>query len=671
MSRTRVIFASLALLTSAVVGVSPVAAFAQAVAEVDASYELLPGRLVVESRDEAHSQGGASERTFTPSEVVEELLADPVQPLAFGGAQQLSVDVSSGVRLCFDPATPEPVRAAVTRAGQMWSQALDIDGPIVEIDVMWIPFRNGSTLGAAGPSTFVIHQDLPSTTTRYPVALANELLNTDFLARQPCDMSRDGEVLVFLNSSAGGGSIWHLGEGRPPPGMVDLTSVAAHEMAHGLGFTGSAELTEAGQLAWPDDGGAPYTFDLSVSSCGGASSCSSASLQDIAVGNLGPLRSGALWFDAIGAPLQLHAPPTWEAGSSFSHLSDTAYPASSGLSLMTPYFEPGESHDRIDGAAMAVMQRIGWSAATTPSTTAAISVTPLDSAVRVTLSESDLSAGSPPTSHIVRIERETVVDGISTFELAFEPLEITDSSTTINGLNNDEFYRLVVQGKNDNGLGPQVFSVVFTPGSNPASPEAVDLARRVFVDLREKPADPIDVAQLARSIDTNGAGPAVATLLERPEFADHQAIVRLYLGFLDRTPDAGGIEFWIDQRREGQDLTLIATRFAAASSFELGANLSDQGFVERVYETILDRPAELEGLAFWVGRLNTGTPRGRLLVEISESVEHRAANGPRSQVIAAYVTLADRVPTTAEVDEGTALIAAGQFATVIERALND
>lgn len=631
-------------------------------ADTDAT--IVPGRMIVDSLGDG--SGGHGE-----SVAFEDLdLVETVAPPSIGPTRSASIEVDGEIRLCFGPNTPTAVQSAAERAAQMWTTALDIDGPVVEVDIMWIPFRSNTSLGAAGPSSFVIHPDLPQPTMRYPVALANELLGEDFAQRTACDAGRDGEVLLYLNATAGGGSLWHLGVDAPQDGQVDLASVVAHELAHGLGFTGSAELAQTGDLAWPDDGGAAFIYDIGVSTClHRTEDCESSDLEPLPVGSLAPLLGNDLWYAADGTSLQLHAPGSWDVGSSFSHLDEEAYPASSGISLMTPYFERGEQHASIDGATLAVLQHIGWTAAAAPATTSDVAVEPLDGSVRVTFTASDLAIGPPPTSHLVRIEQERLRDGETTFELAYEPLEIETGVTTIGGLENGEIYRLVVQGKNANGLGPTVVSEAFTPGGTTASASSIELARSILADLGERSFSAAEVTALATAIDQDGAAVAVDALLQTPEFADHAAIVRLYLGFLDRVPDATGIEFWIDRRRTGTDLTTIATQFAEASSFELGSRLSNQAFVQRVYETILDRPAELEGLAFWVGRLNDGMPRGRLLLEVSESVEHRNRNGAPSQVIAAYVTLADRVPTTDELTMGTQLVATGRGSEMVGQAL--
>lgn len=627
---------------------------------------ILPGRVVVDSLSESSSdsQHGASI-------TIDELEATAVTgPQPFGPTRGASVELDDEIRLCFGPGTPAVVQSAAERAALMWTNALDIDGPIIEVDIMWIPFRSNNSLGAAGPSSFVVHPELPRPAMRYPVALANELLDRDFAPRPTCDASRDGEVLLYLNSTAGGGALWHFGTDAPEGSQVDLASVVAHELAHGLGFTGSAELGRSGVLAWPDDGGAPFVYDSGVSTClHRTDDCGSTDLEPLPVGSLDPLLGDDLWYAADGTSLQLHAPSSWDVGSSFSHLDEAAYPAASGISLMTPYFELGEQHASIDGATLAVLQHIGWSAATAPATTSMVAIEPLDAAIRVTFTAADLASGPPPTSHVVRIEQQVVRDGEPTFELAFEPLEIENDVITIGGLTNGALYRLVVQGKNDNGVGPIVITESFTPGGTTASSSSIELALSILADLGERTFSNAEVTSLATAIDRDGAAVAVHALLQDPEFADHASIVRLYLGFLDRLPEATGIEFWIDRRRGGTDLTTIATQFAEASSFELGATLSDQAFVRRVYETILDRPAELEGLAYWTGRLNDGMPRGRLLLEVSESIEHRSRNGARSEVIAAYITLADRVPTLDELTSGTQLVETGRGSEMVGRAL--
>lgn len=634
---------------------------------VDAA-TISPGRLTVDTIHPGHRHDG-DDHTHPQALAI----AEGVGPVT-------GVDVGSGLRLCFDSSVPGPARTAAIRAAQAWHDTLVFKGPLIEIDITWTSFPSDDSLAIAGPGSFVEHPDLPLTNHRYPVALANDLLQVDFAPRPECDRSADPEVVLILNATArGAAGSWHFGTEPPPRNAIDLTSVVLHELAHGFGFAGSAERTEDGELSWPEDGGQPYVFDASSRGCRQIviDACGSGQLTRTNVGDLRLLTGNDLWFKAGLTNFELHAPPVWDIGTSYSHLSEDRYPPLSGAALMTPYIEPGEQHRGVDHATAAVMQELGWQLAQLPSSTTRIGLVPVDQGVQIFFGATlvgltMLGEGPPPVEYEVMIQLAGP-DGL--FTEPFEPLVVGDPAFAITGLTNGQTYRLVVQGSSPAGNSPTVVTPTFVPGSSSDDIAARLLATQVFVDLRNDVPTDDETAAIANRVVAVGPGPAITELMQSPEFVGHASIVRLYLGFLGRVPDERGVEFWIGQYRQGrngqgQSLTMVATRFAEASQFELGTRLSDQDFVSRVYETILGRSPELEGLVYWTGRLSEGMPRGRLLLEVSESTEHRATHGSESQVIATYIGLLDRVPTAEELQVGERLVEQGQIAQFVADVVN-
>lgn len=102
---------------------------------------------------------------------------------------------------------------------------------------------------------------------------------------------------------------------------------------------------------------------------------------------------------------------------------------------------------------------------------------------------------------------------------------------------------------------------------------------------------------------------------------------RLYKAAFDRSPDNGGLSFWIDALDRGVgDLIWAANFFANSPEFvsSYGAT-SNSAFVNLLYQNVLDRPGEAAGIAFWVGELDSGArSRAKVLADFSESAENRA-----------------------------------------------
>lgn len=103
---------------------------------------------------------------------------------------------------------------------------------------------------------------------------------------------------------------------------------------------------------------------------------------------------------------------------------------------------------------------------------------------------------------------------------------------------------------------------------------------------------------------------------------------RLYQAAFDRTPDLGGLGFWIAQMDNGIGLGDIAAAFYSSVEFQqmYGSNPSSSVFLTRLYENILDRAPDPAGYAFWLDKLDKQhVAMQELLALFSESSENQAA----------------------------------------------
>lgn len=124
--------------------------------------------------------------------------------------------------------------------------------------------------------------------------------------------------------------------------------------------------------------------------------------------------------------------------------------------------------------------------------------------------------------------------------------------------------------------------------------------------------------------------------IEQIDFADGRmvfnlsdpaaAVVRLYNAGLDRSPEQAGLNFYIADLQTGGSLSTIATNFLASPEFQtrFGTNLSNEQYIDRLYENVLDRDPSASEVQFYVNAINQGTSRGQLLVNFSESPENQA-----------------------------------------------
>jgi hypothetical protein len=103
---------------------------------------------------------------------------------------------------------------------------------------------------------------------------------------------------------------------------------------------------------------------------------------------------------------------------------------------------------------------------------------------------------------------------------------------------------------------------------------------------------------------------------------------RIYKAAFDRTPDGGGLGYWIAQMDKGMDVVEVAARFIDSPEFRslYGTNPSNAEFLTEVYSNVLDRTPDEAGLAWWVNEMKTNPAKSwqKVLADFSESTENQA-----------------------------------------------
>ncbi|PWE55248.1 hypothetical protein DEM27_17640 [Metarhizobium album] len=105
---------------------------------------------------------------------------------------------------------------------------------------------------------------------------------------------------------------------------------------------------------------------------------------------------------------------------------------------------------------------------------------------------------------------------------------------------------------------------------------------------------------------------------------------RIYQAAFDRTPDTGGLSFWIKAIDGGVSLIDVAAGFVASAEFTsvYGANPSNLDFVDKLYENVLGRDGEAGGISYWVSQLDAGVSRQQVLAGFAESAENITGVAP-------------------------------------------
>lgn len=97
--------------------------------------------------------------------------------------------------------------------------------------------------------------------------------------------------------------------------------------------------------------------------------------------------------------------------------------------------------------------------------------------------------------------------------------------------------------------------------------------------------------------------------------------MRLYEAVLNRSPDAGGADYWLTQVDNGQSLNSIAAGFLGSNEFQSKAAMNNADFINYMYLHGLDRTAEDAGLQYWTNMLQNNVSRSEVAIGIVGSTE--------------------------------------------------
>jgi Ca2+-binding RTX toxin-like protein len=127
------------------------------------------------------------------------------------------------------------------------------------------------------------------------------------------------------------------------------------------------------------------------------------------------------------------------------------------------------------------------------------------------------------------------------------------------------------------------------------------------------------------------------TNVERLQFSDQTLALdingtagqayRIYQAAFNRTPDTGGLKYWIEAMDSGVSLSSVSSGFIGSAEFQklYGTSPTNELFVTKLYDNVLHRAPDTGGYNYWVGLLNSGgIDKVSTLVNFSESNENQA-----------------------------------------------
>jgi hypothetical protein len=110
-------------------------------------------------------------------------------------------------------------------------------------------------------------------------------------------------------------------------------------------------------------------------------------------------------------------------------------------------------------------------------------------------------------------------------------------------------------------------------------------------------------------------------------------VYRLYQAAFGRAPDTAGLSFWTNALNAGHTLDTIAGNFVGSAEFRTlyGSDPAPSELVNKLYQNVLHREGDAEGIAFWLTHLIRGTAsRQQVLLGFSESTENQ--NGVKAAI---------------------------------------
>lgn len=115
-------------------------------------------------------------------------------------------------------------------------------------------------------------------------------------------------------------------------------------------------------------------------------------------------------------------------------------------------------------------------------------------------------------------------------------------------------------------------------------------------------------------------------------------VFRLYQAAFNRTPDKGGLGYQIDAVRAGLPMWQLAMNFMASPEGQqkLPPTLTNAQYVDRLYDNVLHRPGDAQGIAHHLANLNGGMARHDVLMQFAGSPENKAACAPAFERGVAY-----------------------------------
>ena len=355
---------------------------------------------------------------------------------------------------------PDRAKAAIAKGVRAWEGSFESKVP-VKVAAYWDRTAPFGVLGTARPGRyFNDFENAPDPELWYASALANAIAGKDLDPANP-------EILIRISAF----TFWYYGlDGRPGEKQFDLASVVLHEIGHGVGFLSNADYLEYNSFGTISQ---PTPFDAYAQLPDGRRlmDVSSPSLE-LGTAITAPLnwsgRKAIVANGGVAKPL-LFTPPTYENGSSVSHLDEESYPPGSINAAMTPRLADSEVLTTPGPLAEAMIQDMMAKPPVGPAF--GLPSEPRNVTALVGDGRAIVTFDPPANARSAQVSSYTITNVESG-----ERIEAEKSPVVMSGLRNGRTYTFEIMAHNENGKSPKVRSNVVTPergwSANVIDPEA-------------------------------------------------------------------------------------------------------------------------------------------------------------------------------------------------------
>jgi len=175
------------------------------------------------------------------------------------------------------------------------------------------------------------------------------------------------------------------------------------------------------------------------------------------------------------------------------------------------------------------------------------------------------------------------------------------------------------------------------------------VVRLVYMQLLGDCPDPTGYAYWKGRLDSGTSQQRFADTISDTLAARKEVANDAYQAMLGRNGDPGGLAYWAEFLLTHPYREALA-RMGDSDEYWTKAGGTNEGFITRTYERLLDRAPDTGGFEYWLERLESGDDRSKILNEFANETEPA-----RKVVTQSFDEILNRDPTTEERDEHVAL----------------